>query len=104
MDRSVRLVAIDMQRAAATEVQERKGMDMVVVAAADDGALAVLRHDERKRRRFDLAWMDRDSILRGHILEHPPQPVIGDGGDQVRHNSELGAAKRRGDGVAAERN
>src|SRR4030088_1783879 len=47
--------------------------------------------------------MDRDSIFCAHVLKHPPQPVIGDGGDQVGHDSELGTAKCRGDGVAAER-
>ena len=38
-----------------------------------------------------------------HVLEHPPEPVVGDGRDQVGHDAELGAAKCRGDGVAAER-
>ena len=47
--------------------------------------------------------MDRDSVLRAHVLEHPPQPVIGDGRDQVRHDAELGATECRGDRVAAER-
>src|ERR1700680_3269508 len=47
--------------------------------------------------------MDRDSILSAHVLKHPPQPVIGDGGDQVRHDAELGAAERCRDGIAAER-
>src|ERR1700730_13177410 len=76
---------------------------MLVVAAAHDGPLAVLRHDERQRGGMDLARMDRDSVLRAHVLKHPPQPVVGDRGDQVRHDSELGAAERRRDGVAAER-
>ena len=103
MDRGIRLVTVDMQCAATAEVEKRKGMDMLVVAAAHDRPLAVLRHDEGQRGGVDLARMDRDSILRAHVLKHPPQPVIGDGGDQVRHDSELGAAERRSDGVAAER-
>ena len=102
MDRGIRLVAVDVQRAAAVQVQMREGMNVLVVAAADDGALAVLRHDEGERGGVDLARMDRDPVLRAHVLKHAPQPVIGDGGDQVRHDPELGAAKRRGDRVAAE--
>jgi len=47
--------------------------------------------------------VDRDSVFRAHVLKHPPQPVVGDGGDQVRHDPELGAAERRRDGIAAER-
>src|SRR6266480_52295 len=47
--------------------------------------------------------MDRDSILRAHVLKHPPEPVIGHGRDQVRHDAELGATERRRHGVAAER-
>ena len=77
---------------------------MVVVAAAHDRPLAVLRHDEGQRRGVDLARMDRDSVLRAHVLKHPPEPVIGDGRDQVGHDAELGAAERRRDRVAAERN
>ena len=103
MDRGIRLVTVDMQRAAAAEVEQRERMDMVVVAAAHDRPLALLRHDERQRRGFDLARMDRNSVLRAHVLKHPPQPVIGHGCDQVRHDTELGAAERRRDGVAAER-
>ena len=103
MDRGVRLVAVDMQRAASPEIEHRKRMDMLVVAAAHDRPLAVLRHDERQRRGVDLARMDRDSVFRAHVLEHASQPVIGDGGDQVGHDAELGAAECRGDRVAAER-
>ena len=78
-------------------------MDMLVIAAAHDRPLAVLRHDEGQRGGADLARMDRDAVLRAHVLEHPPQPVIGDGGDQVRHDPQFGAAEGRGDGIAAER-
>ena len=101
MDRGVRLVAVDMQRAAALEVEHREGMDVLVVAAADDGALAVLRHDEGQRGGIDLARMDRDSVFRAHVLEHAAEPVIGDGRDQVGHDAELGAAERGRDRVAA---
>src|SRR5258708_21305980 len=47
--------------------------------------------------------MDRYSILRAHVLKHPPQPISGHGGDQVRHDTEFGATECRGDGIAAER-
>ncbi len=47
--------------------------------------------------------MDRDSVFRAHVLKHPPQPVVGYGGDQVRHDSEFRTAECRRDGVAAER-
>src|SRR6516162_9922944 len=103
MDCGIRLVAIDMQRAATAEVQEREGMDMVIVTAAHDGALAVLGHAERERGGVDLAWMDRDAVLRAHIHEHASEPVIGNGCDQIRYAPERDAAKRRGDGVAAKR-
>ncbi len=104
VDRGVRLVAVDMQRAAVAEIEQRERMNMRVVAAAHDRPLAILRHDKGQRRRADLARMDRDSILRAHVLKHAAEPVIGDGRDQVRHDPELGAAERRGDRIAAERN
>ena len=47
--------------------------------------------------------MDRDAVLRGHVDEHAAEPVVSDGGEQVRRDPELRAGKRRGDGVAAER-
>jgi len=103
MDRGVRLVTVDMQRAAAAEVQKREGVNMRVVATAHDRPLAVLRHDERQRGGIDLARMDRDSVLRAHVLKHPPEPVVGHGRDQVRHDPKLGAAECRRDGIAAER-
>src|SRR2546421_8374817 len=103
VDRGIRLVTVDMQHAAIAKIEQRERMDVGVVAAAHDRAFALLWHDKGQRRRVDLARMDRDSVLRAHVLKHPSQPVIGDGGDQVRHNAELGAAERRSDGVAAER-
>ena len=64
MDCSIRLMAVDMQRAAALQIKHRKGVDILVVATAYDGALAVFRHDERQRGGVDLARMDRDSVFR----------------------------------------
>ena len=55
MDRSIGLVAVDMQRAAALQIEHREGVDVLVVAAAHDGALAVFRHDEGERGGVDLA-------------------------------------------------
>src|SRR5450755_4005859 len=45
MDRGVRLVAVDMQRAASLEIEDRKWMNVLVVAAAHDRPLTVLWHD-----------------------------------------------------------
>ena len=42
VDRGVRLVAVEMQRPAAAEVQRRERVEVMVVAAAHDGALAAL--------------------------------------------------------------
>ena len=41
MNGRVRLVAIDMQRAAAFQIEEREGMDVLVVAAATTQFVAV---------------------------------------------------------------
>src|SRR3954452_24607861 len=76
---------------------------MLVIAAPNDRALAVLWHDEGKRGGMNLARMDRDSVFRAHILKHPPEPVVGYGRNQVRHDPELGATECRGNGVASER-
>ena len=103
MHRGIRLVTVDMERAAAAKIEQRERMNMLVITAAHDGALAVFRHDERERGGIDLARMNGDSILRAHVLKHPTQPVIRHGGDQVRHDPELGAAECRGNCIAAER-
>src|ERR1700710_2873275 len=103
MNRRIRLVAVDVQRAATLQVQHREGMDMLVVAAAYDRALAVLWHDEGERGGVDLARMNRDAVFRAHVPEHPSEPVIGHGGDQVRYDAQFGATERRGNRVAAER-
>src|ERR1700753_785834 len=103
MNRGVGLVAIDMKRAATAEIEQRKRMDMRVVTAAYDRPLAVLRHDERQRREIDFPWMNGNAVFRAHVLKHSPEPVIDNSGDQVRHDSKLGTAKRRRYRVAAER-
>jgi len=46
VDRGIGLMAVDMQRPAIAEVEMRKRMDVLVVTATHDRALAVLRHDE----------------------------------------------------------
>ena len=55
VDRRVGLVPVDMQRAAAGDIEHRERRQIVVVAAAHDRALAVVRHDEGQRRVLDLA-------------------------------------------------
>src|ERR1700753_2699789 len=47
--------------------------------------------------------MNGNAVFRAHVLKHPSEPIIGNGSDQVRHDSKLGAAKRRRHGIAAER-
>ena len=78
VDRGVGLVAVEMERAAAVEVQRRQGVQVMVVAAAHDGALAAVRHDEGERRFAHLPVMDRDAVFRRHVDEHAAEPVVGD--------------------------
>src|SRR4051794_36408503 len=47
--------------------------------------------------------MDGDSVPRHHVVEHATQPIVGDGGKQVWHQTELGAAESRGHRIAPER-
>src|SRR5215213_1852983 len=91
-----------MQRPRRAEVEGREGVEVVVVAAAHDGALAPARHDEGQRRFGDLSVMDRDAVGRRHVDEHAPEPVVGDLGQEVRRDPELGAGEGRRDRVAAE--
>ena len=51
---------------------------------------------------FTFRPMQRDRVFRAHVLEHPPQPVIGRRGDEIGHDAELGAAERRRHRIAAE--
>jgi len=93
---------IDMQRAAASQVQHRKRMPEIVIAASHDRALSAFRHDERQRGLRHLAVMHRDSVFRRHVNEHAPEPVVRDRRHQVRRHPELGAAECRRHRVAAE--
>jgi hypothetical protein len=54
MNGRIRLVSVEMQRAAARKIEMRKRVQVLRVAAAHDGALAVLRHYEGKRGRADM--------------------------------------------------
>ena len=56
VDRRVRLVAVEVQRAGSRRIEGREGVQIVVVAAAHDGALAALRHDEGQRRSATFRW------------------------------------------------
>src|SRR3954467_5853964 len=47
--------------------------------------------------------MDCNAVLRAHVLKHPAQPVVGDGGDQVGHDAQLGATECRGHRITSER-
>jgi hypothetical protein len=103
VDRRIGEMAVDMERAAAGEIEHRKWVPEIVVATAHDRTLAAFRHDERQRGLRDLSVMDRNRIFRRHVDEHAPEPVVRHRGDQVRGDPELGAAERGRDGVAAER-
>ena len=46
VDRRIALVAVDVQRAAALQIERRKRMQIIVVATAHDRALSLLRHDK----------------------------------------------------------
>ena len=75
----------------------------MIVAAAHDGALAPVRHDEGERGFRDLPVMDRDAVFGRHVDEHAAEPVVGDRGQEIGHDPELGAAEGRRHRVAAER-
>ena len=47
MNGGVRLVPIDVKRAAGLELHDRKAVKVVVIAAAHYRSFAVIRHDER---------------------------------------------------------
>src|SRR3954452_7026056 len=96
-------MAVDVQRPAAGQVKRREGMLVVVVAAADDGALIAFRHYERQRGGCHLPMVQRYAILRGHVDEHAPEPVVGNRGQQIGPQPKLGAAECRRHRVAAER-
>src|SRR3954464_6205434 len=96
-------MAVDVQRPAAGQVKRREGMLVVVVAAADDGALIAFRHYERQRGGCHLPMVQRSPILRGHVDEHAPEPVVGNRGQQIGPQPKLGAAECCRHRVAAER-
>src|SRR5262245_61459954 len=102
VDRGIGLVSIDMQRAATAEIEHREGMNMLVVAAAHDRALAVLGHDKRQRGGIDLARVKRNSVFGGHVLKHASQPIVGYGCNEIRYDPKFGAAERSSYCVAAE--
>ena len=79
----VGLMPVEMQGTAAIELEHGKRRQVVVVAAAHDGALAVLWHDERQRRFIDLAGVQMHVVFRRHVMKHVAEPVVGVGGDQV---------------------
>ena len=91
-----------MQRAAAFEIETRKRMQVVGVAGAQDGALAVVRDDEREGGFGHRPRMQADAVARRHVTEHPAEPVVGKGGKKIRDDAELRTAEGCGHGVAAE--
>ena len=103
MDRGVGLVAVEMQRAYAADVQVGEGMKIVVVAGAQDGALAVVGEHDRERGALHFPAVHRDLVLGGHVEEHAAEPVVGQRGEHVDAVAEAGGAEARGHRIAAER-
>ena len=103
VQRRIRLVPVEVERAAARQIDDGKRMKIVIVAGTHDRALALVRPHEGQGRPRDLPDMELDLVLGRHVLEHAAEPVAGDGSDQVRLDAELRAAERGGHGVAAER-
>jgi hypothetical protein len=95
-------MAVEVQGAASGEIERREGVLVVIVAATDDRALAAFRHDEGERRFGHFAVMDGNAVFRGHVDEHAAEPVVGDGGEQIGRDAELGTAERGGHCIAAE--
>jgi hypothetical protein len=96
-------MAVQVKGAAAAEVQRREGMQVMVVAATDNGATAFLRHDEGQRGFAHLAVMHGDPVRRRHVDEHAAEPVVGARREQIRRDAELRAAERGRDCIAPER-
>src|SRR5580658_7677615 len=46
--------------------------------------------------------MDRDRIFGRHVEEHAAEPIVGERGDEIGNDAELGAGKGRGYRIAAE--
>ena len=78
MEGGIGKMSVEMQRPAAGEIENGKGLQIFVVAGADDGALSVIRQHEGERRAFDMARMHRDFIGLGHAEKHVAEPVVGD--------------------------
>jgi hypothetical protein len=101
--RGIGLMSVEMKRAQARHFEHRKRRQVLVVAAAHDGTLAIARHDAGQRRSLDLAGVQLDVVLRRHVEEHAAEPIVREGGDEIDLGGQVGAAERRGDRVAAER-
>ena len=81
---SVGLVPIDVQRPAAREIEGRKRMQIVIVAASDDGPLSPsLGMMNESDDSVHLPVMHGNAVLGGHVDEHAAETVVGDGGEQV---------------------
>ncbi len=70
-----------------------KGVRVVVVAGAQDGALAVVGMTKESDERFARARMQEHAVAGRHVGEHPAEPVMRQRGEQVRPDTELGGGK-----------
>jgi hypothetical protein len=53
------LVSVKVKGAAASEIEDWKRIEVVVITATHDGTFTILRHDERQRGSVDAPRMDR---------------------------------------------
>ena len=102
LDGRVGLVTVEMQGAAAGEVEWRNRVQVMVVAAADDRTHAMARHHERKRGFLHFAAVNRNLVLRRHVEEHAGKPIVSERRHQLRHDPKLGAAECRRHRIAPE--
>src|SRR5579863_1392146 len=97
MQRGVALVAVEMQRLAAGEIEIGKRVEKAIVAGADDRAFSIVGEDERERRALYPARMYGDIVGARHVEKHAAEPIVGDGRDEVRGEAELGAGESGSD-------
>jgi hypothetical protein len=93
--RSIGLMAVQIKRATAGEIEYRKWIEVVVVSAAHDRAFAAFGHNKGQRRRANPSAMEWNCILCCHLQKHFAEPIVGNGGHKVGNNRKLGAAERR---------
>src|SRR5262245_65022900 len=96
MHGSVGLMSVEMQHAAAGQIEQRERVEIAIIAPAQYCALALVRAHEGERRPCDLPDMQLDVVFVRHVLKHAAEPVVRTGRDKIRPDAELGASERSG--------